>query len=391
MRLLLLSNLYPPDVLGGYELLARDVTDHLRARGHDVHVLTSGPARSDDPSYVHRSLELASPFDQPASLDRLRHARMARQHRDASRSVAKLGFDGAVVMSLRRLGFHAVRPLQEAGLRPVYCFNDDWLLSLRPYEAASPAVRLAWRMLERGPLASRTWSDIRIDHAVYVSRSIRDALVNAGAPVPPGVVCFQGVDRKLFWKRPATPTASPLKLLYAGRIHPTKGCDIAIRALGRLARAGFAATLTLAGTGSAEELDRLRGVARDEQVEALVTFAGFVERTKLGDVYRAHDVFLFPSIWEEPAGLTYLEAMACGVPVVALARGGAKELLVDRDNCRVVDGDETMASAIRELAGDTALVERIVDGGVRTVERRASLDRYVETIENAVIQARKAA
>jgi hypothetical protein len=46
VRLHLLSNLYPPDVLGGYELLAADVAARLRARGHEVRVVTTGTARA---------------------------------------------------------------------------------------------------------------------------------------------------------------------------------------------------------------------------------------------------------------------------------------------------------------------------------------------------------
>lgn len=389
VRILLLSNLFPPDVLGGYELLAQDVTKCLRSRGHDVHVLTSGKPRPDDPPYVHRLLELSSEFHHPASRDRLRHARIARDHERAASALLERGFDGAVVMSLRRLGFHAVRPIEAAGIRPVYCFNDDWLLSLRPNEGSTSAHRFANRMLEVGAFASRTWMNIHIDHAVYVSRSIRDALVAGEAPVPEGVVCFQGVDRKLFWKREGRVLDGPIRLLYAGRIHPTKGCDVAIRALGHLHRAGVNAVLSLAGTGHKEEMDRLAAIAVEEGVASRVLFLGFVAREKLGDVYRDSDVFLFPSLWEEPAGLTYLEAMACGVPVVAIARGGAKELLADRENCRVVEDEVQMASAITEVAEDPSLSARLVEGGIRTVERSASLERYVEAIEREVLASKQ--
>jgi hypothetical protein len=61
MRVAVVSNLYPPDVIGGYELLARDVVEGLRARGHEVDLLTSGSPAGPEPG-VHRMLTLTRTF-----------------------------------------------------------------------------------------------------------------------------------------------------------------------------------------------------------------------------------------------------------------------------------------------------------------------------------------
>ena len=60
MRILIVSNLYPPHVLGGYELACRNVAAALRDRGHDVDVLTSWApiSTNDDPPWVHRAMAL---------------------------------------------------------------------------------------------------------------------------------------------------------------------------------------------------------------------------------------------------------------------------------------------------------------------------------------------
>ena len=384
MRVLLVTNLFPPDTLGGYELLAADLARSLRARGHDVQILTTtsdGPYPEEE--HVHRRLRLVRPFGSPASLDRLGHALVAGTQRRIVRQFLseQPAFEVALVMSLRRLGLHVVRELKRQQLPMVFCFNDDWLLAHRPGEGSSLARRWLWSAAERAGLSARTWRGVDIERAVYVSGATREALRRGGAPVPEGKVAWQGVCPLTFAARPFRPLADSPQLLFAGRVHPTKGCDLAIETLAELARTGVHATLSVAGTGEASELARLRLLAEQLNVSQQVKWLGFVPREELGALYRASDAFLFPSRWNEPAGLTYLEAMSCGVPVIAMPTGGARELLVDEDNSLTVSDASGMARAVELLMRHPTLAQRVVEGAHRTLRERASLDRYVATIE----------
>ena len=383
LRILMVSNLFPPDVLGGYELLAADVAKELRRRGHDVQILTSGAAPPDDPAWVHRRLALVRPFGEAPSLDRVRHLLAAREQRHATERLldGAAPFDVALIFSLRRLGLHVPRVLAERGLPMVYCFNDDWLLGHRPGEGATPLRRAIFGLIERGPLAARSWVGAPVRRAVYVSTATREALRAGGAPVPEGVVRFQGVDRALFQARAPRPIPERPRLLFVGRVHPTKGVDLAIDAVAALRAKGREATLAVAGTGDQAELDRLRAHAAAQGVTDAVRWLGFVARAELPALYREHDVFCFPSRWDEPAGLTYLEAMSSGVPVVALARGGARELLVNGENSLLADDGPTMAAGIERLITEPTLCPHLVEGGLETLRTRASLGGYVDAIE----------
>jgi glycosyltransferase involved in cell wall biosynthesis len=402
MNVLLVSNLYPPDVCGGYELLAADVVGRLRARGHAVHVLTTGAARENEPAWVHRRLAMVRSLDEPGRLDRLRHLTQGRAQAEAVDALLddpQVGpIDVAVSMSLRRLGMHVPRRLQERGVPVVYSMNDRWLLAFKPGDGGSVVKRGLFSALERGPLAARTWAGIDFSRTVYVSAHTRKALQDGGAPVPEGVVALQGVDRHVFAKRFAfvPPSATAPRLLFVGRLYPSKGCDVALAALALLRASGIEATLTVAGAGLPADEAALHAFAREFGVAPFVRFLGHVPRAELGAVYRAHDVHLFPCMWDEPAGLTYLEAMSCGVPVVAMARGGAEEYLAHGDNALLVsarDGEgaaRAMADQVRALIAKPALAERLVAGGERTLER-ASLDGYVDAIESMAIDATKSA
>ena len=88
---------------------------------------------------------------------------------------------------------------------------------------------------------------------------------------------------------------------------------------------------------------------------------------------------VFPSIWSEPFGLTHLEAMASGVPVVSTANGGQGEFLRDGVNALVFEPEdaEGLACRLASLIVDDSLRRRIALGGRRLVEREFTLTRYV--------------
>jgi glycosyltransferase involved in cell wall biosynthesis len=125
-------------------------------------------------------------------------------------------------------------------------------------------------------------------------------------------------------------------LLQLGRMVPRKGVDNVIRGLARLRRDhGIPARLLVVGGESERpdpvvtpELGRLLGVAAEEGVAEHVTFVGSRGRDVLKYYYNAADAFI-TTPWYEPFGITPLEAMACGTPVVGAAVGGIKATVRD--------------------------------------------------------------
>ena len=125
-------------------------------------------------------------------------------------------------------------------------------------------------------------------------------------------------------------------LLQLGRIVPRKGIDTVIAALAFLNRDHLINARLLVVGGDAPtpdpaltpEIARLRALAEAEGVAGQVTFTGARGRDVLRDYYAAADIFV-TTPWYEPFGITPVEAMACGVPVVGSAVGGIKATVVD--------------------------------------------------------------
>lgn len=153
-----------------------------------------------------------------------------------------------------------------------------------------------------------------------------------------------GVDRDEI--RPAGPGArarlglgvgpEEFVVLQLGRLVPRKGIDNVIRGIACLARDhGITARLLVVGGESDDpdpektpEIARLAAIATDLGIREQVIFTGRRPRHLLGDYYSAADVFV-TTPWYEPFGITPLEAMSCGTPVIGAAVGGIKHTVVD--------------------------------------------------------------
>jgi glycosyltransferase involved in cell wall biosynthesis len=130
--------------------------------------------------------------------------------------------------------------------------------------------------------------------------------------------------------------------------------------------------LVLAGGGRC--LDLLERLALRLGVRHAVQFAGVVE--DVAAIYRSLDVFLFPSL-AEPLGSSLLDAMAYGLPIVALAAGGVPEVVEDGQNGLLVAPDD-FAEAVLRLLEDPALAARLGTAARRTIEERFTARRMVE-------------
>lgn len=140
-------------------------------------------------------------------------------------------------------------------------------------------------------------------------------------------------------------------LLQLGRMVPRKGVDNVIRALPKLKYTGVRTRLIIAGgeeevcgRGFDPEIARLKQLAKDLGVQSSVTFAGRKEREELKYYYAAADIFL-TTPWYEPFGITPLEAMACGTPVIGADVGGIKYSVLDGKTGLLVPPNDPLALA----------------------------------------------
>lgn len=386
MRVLVLTNMFPPHAYGGYELWCQDVVRRWTAAGHQVVVLTSDVRRPDatdveDPSLqVSRRLRLYWADHEvldPAPWRRLGLERHNQRVLDQELSAFRPDVVSAWAMGAMSFGLLA--RAADRGLPLVSVVCDEWPDYGPAMDAWSRAVvrrRLSARVLRLATGLPCRLPDLDAGPACFVSEAMR-AKARASTPwsfAMSGVVP-SGIDRSEFSPRSTHPTGATAgtgapfgwRLLHVGRLDPRKGLHTVVEAL---AACPSQATLSLVGGGDDAYRRALETLAEDLGVAARVTFDQ-CPRHQLAARYRDADAAVFAPQWDEPFGLVPLEAMSCGTPVVASPTGGSAEFLVDGANCLAFGPGDVggLVAALGRLAADAALRAQLVAGGLATSAR----------------------
>lgn len=161
-------------------------------------------------------------------------------------------------------------------------------------------------------------------------------------------------------------------LLQLGRMVPRKGVDNVIRALSKVKCRDAKVRLLIVGgdADTAAELTRLQLLARELKVSDMVTFAGQKSREELKYYYAAADLFI-TTPWYEPFGITPLEAMACGTPVIGSKVGGIKFSVADTHTGALVPpkDPDALARKITALLRSPAMLREMSNNAIRRVNK----------------------
>jgi glycosyltransferase involved in cell wall biosynthesis len=205
------------------------------------------------------------------------------------------------------------------------------------------------------------------------------------------------IDRFFRYFYPDTRT---LRIAYASLVMPYKGAHVLVEALGRLHHAGVSFTAEIAGDSTDPAfLARLQAYVEKNGLGDRVRFPGFLDRTGLAALFARSNVLVFPSQFDEPFGISQVEAMAAGLVVVTSGTGGAAEIVRDGVDglCFPPPDAQALAQRLALLAQNPAKFQelqrngrrRALDFSVRTavgeIERRLTLlcDRATPVVEAA--------
>lgn len=189
----------------------------------------------------------------------------------------------------------------------------------------------------------------RTDAFAYSNREIARLFGRDGPVLPPVV------DADRFRPRDEAAAPSTRRSFVAGTVGKMsrgRGHEDAIRAGARVAG------VRLAHVGHGEHQPELRRLAAALGTADRNEFLGYQEET-LPDLYRSWDAFLFPASGADQGQRAILEAMASGLPVVAVDVPGVRDLVTDGADGLVVGGPDGLAPALARLAGDAAFRRRL--------------------------------
>ena len=372
MNLLVVTNLYPPQELGGYGRSIADFVWGLRERGHKIQVLSSnaphlgassGLGPSGEP--VDRTLQLKGSYE--GGVRNLENPQQRQAIDDANASLIRIWlnrqqWDGILLGNLDLLGPELLPPLLEAG-----CVVQHHVGFVH------------------APFPPSAWPNSDLYQLVAASKAVRSALVSAGLPTSTASVVYPGVRSELFglgrvrMPTPLPPDGSrgrPLKVCFAGLLMGSKGAHTLIEALIQLQQQGISVQASLAGdsfqNGYREQLEQC---LQEHSLDGAVQFVGQLGRQALARFYALHHVGVFPSIHPEAFGIVAAEMMASGLVVVSSGVGGAGELIDDgRTGLRFQAGDSKgLAHCLMRLCRDANLLERLRKAGQQEARQRFSV------------------
>lgn len=424
MRILFVSNLYPPNSVGGYEKLAFSVASEFSRRGHEICVLTSdhGDAIADYPGQrVFRELTLLTgeTIYEPFAGDEEASAQLRKRNDDRLRdAVAREKPDLVFSWNLFFLHPSMLATLESLPVPVAVMLTDNWLINMvkpqwwqsyfaaevmRGGSAAPPrwsgssivsrvrAVLRNIRAKESLPRTDAARPTRRSLTAVFGSHYMHDLHRQAGLAFAREEKIYNGVkslgtpihagpDRGLL----VSPDGS-VRLLFAGRLVDLKGAHRAVEALGilRSTRPDLPPiTLTILGDQQDRSYERTLAAAVEasgcsQQIEICPP----VRENELPAVFAGHDIYLFPSLYE-PFSLTLIHALGEGIPTIASDAGGNGEIVVHgRTGLIYPRADaQALADRIATLVEDPALRARLASAG-RVAASRFTFSTMVDSME----------
>ncbi|HKB56977.1 MAG TPA: glycosyltransferase family 4 protein [Lacunisphaera sp.] len=219
------------------------------------------------------------------------------------------------------------------------------------------------------------------DRLIVASEYMRAELLRNGfapdqveihAPVPPAAAAAP------------SPEFGPRNLIiYAGQIVRGKGVDVLLESLA-LVRTPFECVIL----GDGHHRPHCEALSRRLGLSDRVRFLGYVPQAELAQFYREATLAVVSSVWPEPFGAAGLEAMRCGLPVVAFDAGGISEWLRDGENGLLVPwmNRTGFALGVELLLTDKTLARRLGARGRALAAERFAFDRYVSGLEELFLR-----
>jgi len=375
MRILIATDTYYPDVNGAAYFTYR-LTTILAKRGHNVFVMC--PSRSlrnivsnDKGVTVYGIRSIHIPVYQNFRISPLFISKTIR------RAIEEISPDIVHIQNHFLIGKRVVSAAKKLGI-PVMGTNHFMPENLVHY-LHLPEIAERWLRKFAWGQCIRTFE--QLDYVTTPTKTAVALLKNAGfskdvMPISCGIDLerFKPTNDGLYLKQIfAIPINTPV-LLYVGRLDKEKRIDLILRALSDILRV-TSVHLVLAGIG--KEKQKLEELTEKLGIQKAVTFTGFVPDKDLPNIYKIADLFVIAGIAELQSIVT-MEAMASGLPVVAVNAMALPELVHDGENGYLFsDGDRQM------------LAEKVIailsDQSMRTQMSKKSLEIIQDHNINKII------
>ena len=365
MRILIVSNLFPPDGFGGYERACRDESIGLIDRGHDVTIVTSTLStrnvteeNNQIRNRIRRVLMLSNRYSPAVTHPIPDQCEQIRSKLVSGHNIAVLldQIDACkpdVVLLYNILGLGGLQILSTFDrLKLAYLWRLGDTIPAQLFDLGSLSELSALSPYVAGERRTIFGNFIAPSNRLYKNIEDQGCALQGSFAVVPNLIPATDARTRRYFK-----PGERLRLCYAGAISKAKGCDIAIEAV-KLVRERLTPNVVLRiyGQGDVEELKQL---AQDTGVSDVVEFGGFQTRDELLNRFAESDALLFPGAVSEAFGNVAVEAASQGCLPILGEDCGAAEWFQDAESC---------IKATRDGEGFYSAINKIVSGRIEVID-----------------------
>lgn len=346
MRILLVSNLFPPEVIGGYELVAQELSMRLANLGHEVAVATSPLVNysqeiSGQTITVHRVLNYTGlSLDRTTPAEEQFRSGMIQLSNIAALRVLidKFAPDQILLCNISGLGALGITTfLHEAGFSPAIYLGDN----VFNQACVNPNQREEFFRMFGAAKA------LRALHPIGVSQLVMDEIQQGlGLSLKTPFFVPGWVPAELPPLYPC-PSEGSLRLVFSSRVAPHKGIWIMADAVKHLLSCGDDNFVIDVYSGG-QTPDFIQRVHADG-LSSHIRYQGVLSREAMIQKFCHYDALIFPTWQREPLGLVPFEAAAQGCIPIMTAQIGAAEWLTSTDCLKIERSPEALAGAIQYL------------------------------------------
>lgn len=333
LKILVINNLYPPQELGGYGRLISDFTNILSNRGHHTMVLSS------DSSYLGEA-----PLHEPGV------QRSLFLYGGWKNGKTEVLDDKSSIRSVILKNVAAVRQsISEYQPDCVLLGNIDFLGKAVLEEILNWKIPVIHHVGNENPGYQTEFTPkSKHYHIATASDWVLKKIKGDGYPIISGSTVYPGAKTDEFFLH-LTPSYETLRICYASIVLPYKGPHVLIDALKIVYQEGYDFTCEIAGpTTNQDFVNDLKDFVKVSGLNDRIKFLGLLNREELKCLFGRSNMLIFPSVFEEPFGISQVEAMASGIVVLTSGTGGTREI-IEHQQSGIIFQSENPTSLANEI------------------------------------------
>ncbi len=361
MKILIISNYFPPHFKGGYELSCQDVTNYLYEQGEEILVLCGDYLKEKSEGRkkyrVFRRLKyidyLSNDYWNKSNVEKDNYA-------ITQRVLDKFQPDLVYFWNQQYISLGPYWAVKKKNIPHVFDIGDVW-----PLKYYREGFKAKTKSFVKRILPNFLDSKMRIDPVIILSEWMKPIFQDKFASksiftIPRGVLVQENVN--------INPNPKNIKLMFAGRIEPLKGLEFIINILIKLVERNW--TLDIYGDGDEDYLKKIKALITENSLKERVFFKG--KLYPLDEAYQSHDLFLFPTLAMEGFGRVAIEAMAYGLPVVTVDRYGPNDIVQNGYNGFKCSPEDLKCweNNLKLLLSDYSLLIKMSENALETVKNK---------------------